>query len=69
MKPRTEPRRAGHLPEGKIAYADEIYAIPSGASDAVGSVPTNGWTFWLADTLDGLFTLAELRDQFLTRQE
>jgi hypothetical protein len=56
------------LPDGKIAYADEIYATPSGASDAAANASTNGWTFWLADTPDGLFTLAALRDQFLTRQ-
>jgi ABC-type transport system substrate-binding protein len=56
------------LPEGKIAYADEIYTTPSGASDAAGNASTNGWTFWLADTPDGLFTLAALRDQFLAHQ-
>jgi hypothetical protein len=57
------------LPDGKIAHADEIYATPSGASDAAGNASTNGWTFWLADTPDGLFTLAALREQFLAHQE
>jgi hypothetical protein len=56
------------LPDGKIAYADEIYTTPSGASDAAGNASTNGWTFWLADTPDGPFTLAALRDQFLAHQ-
>ena len=41
------------LPDGKIAYADEIYTTPSGASDAAGNASTNGWTFWLADTPTG----------------
>jgi len=57
------------LPDGKIAYADEIYATPSGASDAAGNASTNGWTFWLADTPDGLFTLASLRDKYLAHQD
>jgi hypothetical protein len=57
------------LTDGKIAYADDIYATPSGDSDAAGNASTNDWTFWLADTPDGLFTLAALREQFLTHQE
>ena len=55
------------LPDGKIASGDEIYATPSAASDAAGNTSTNGWTFWLADTTDGQFTLAALREQFLAR--
>jgi SpoVK/Ycf46/Vps4 family AAA+-type ATPase len=45
-------------PDIRQSYADEIYATPSGASDAAGNASTNGWTFWLADTPDGLFTRA-----------
>jgi hypothetical protein len=56
------------LPEGTIAYADEIYSTPSGASDAAAGGSTNGWIFWVADTPDGRFTLAALRDRFLSEQ-
>jgi hypothetical protein len=44
------------LPDGKIAYADEIYNTPSSASDAAAGGSTNGWTFWIADTPEGRFT-------------
>ena len=57
------------LPEGKIAYADEIYNTPSGAGDAAAGGSTNGWTFWIADTPDGRFTLAALREQLVARQQ
>jgi hypothetical protein len=56
------------LPEGKIAYADEIYSTPSGASDAAAGGSTNGWIFWTADTPEGRFTLAALRDRLLSEQ-
>jgi hypothetical protein len=55
------------LPDGKIAYADEIYNTPSGAGDAAAGGSTNGWTFWIADTPDGRFTLAALREQLVAR--
>lgn len=57
------------LPDGKIAYDDEVYDSPSGAGDAAAGVSTNGWTYWVADTPDGRFTLAALRDVFLNRQD
>jgi hypothetical protein len=57
------------LPDGKIAYGDEIYATPSAASGAASGGPTNGWTFWAADTPEGRFTLAALREEFLVRQQ
>lgn len=57
------------LPDGKIAYADEIYNTPSGASDAAAGGSTNGWTFWVADTPEGRFTLAALREQLTARQQ
>ncbi len=44
------------LPDGKIAYTDEIYDTPSGASDTAAGGSTNGWTYWIADTPDGRFT-------------
>jgi hypothetical protein len=57
------------LPDGKIAYADEIYGTPSAASGAASGVSTNGWTYWTADTPDGRFSLAAIRDEFLARQQ
>jgi hypothetical protein len=57
------------LPDGKIAYADEIHNTPSGAGDAAAGGSTNGWTFWIADTPDGQFTLAALREQLVARQQ
>lgn len=57
------------LPDGTVAYAGEIYATPSGASDAAAGGSTNGWAFWLADTPDGPFTLAALREQLTARQQ
>jgi hypothetical protein len=56
------------LPDGKIAYADEIYATPSAASDAAAGGSTNGWAFWMADTPDGRFTLAALRERLMAQQ-
>jgi hypothetical protein len=57
------------LPDGKIAYADEIYSTPSAASGAASGVSTNGWTYWTADTPDGRFSLAAIRDEFLARRQ
>jgi hypothetical protein len=57
------------LPDGKIAFAGEIYSTPSAASGAASGVSTNGWTFWTADTPEGRFTLAALREEFLARQQ
>lgn len=57
------------LTDGKIAYADEIYTTPSSAGETVVGGPTNGWTFWIADTPDGRFTLAALREQLMARQD
>jgi hypothetical protein len=57
------------LPDGKIAYADEIYSTPSDASGVASGVSTNGWTYWTADTSDGRFSLAAIRDEFLARRQ
>jgi len=51
------------LPDGQIAWDGEIYSTPSAASGAVAGGSTNGWTFWIAETTDGRFTLAALRDK------
>jgi hypothetical protein len=52
------------LPDGRIACGDEIYDTPSGAGSSVQGGAVNGWYFWAADTPDGQFTLAALRDRF-----
>jgi hypothetical protein len=57
------------LPYGKIAYGDEIFGTPSAAGCAATGGSTNGWTFWAADTPEGRFTLAALREELLTRQQ
>jgi hypothetical protein len=57
------------LPDGKIACADEIYRTPTAAGRAASGGSTNGWTFWVADTPDGRFTLAALREKLLVRQQ
>ena len=57
------------LPDGKIAYGDEVYQTPSAASDAAAGNSTNGWIFWAADTLDGRFTLSALRSILLDRRQ
>jgi hypothetical protein len=57
------------LPDGKIAYGDEIFSTPSAASGAAAGGSTNGWTFWAADTPEGRFTLAALREEFLARRQ
>jgi len=53
------------LPDGKIAYDDEVYDSPSAAAVAARNGSANGWTFWAADTPDGRFTLAALRDLYM----
>jgi hypothetical protein len=53
------------LPDGKIAYDDEVYDTPSAAALAARNSSANGWTFWAADMPDGRFTLAALRDLYL----
>lgn len=52
---------------GKIAYADEVYDSPS-AANAAANTSVNGWAFWLADTPEGQFTLATLRDRLAAGQ-
>ena len=56
------------LPDGRIAYGDEIYTTPSAASGAAAGGSTNGWAFWTADTPDGRFTLAALRERLVAQQ-
>ena len=56
------------LPDGRIACGDEIYSTLSGAGDAVAGVATDGWTFWIAETLDGAFTPAALCEVLRERE-
>ena len=56
------------LPDWRIAYGDEIYTTPSAASGAAAGGSTNGWAFWMADTPDGRFTLAALRERLVAQQ-
>jgi hypothetical protein len=53
------------LPNGHLAFNDEVFGSPSAVSDHVTGRSTNGWTFWTAETSDGAFTLAALRDTLL----
>ena len=56
------------LPDGKIAYDDEVYDTPSAAAVAARNASANGWKFWAADTPDGRFTLAALRDLYIEQR-
>jgi hypothetical protein len=55
------------LPDGRIACGDEVYEAPSAAASGATGASQNGWTFWLAETDEGDFTLAALREMFLER--
>jgi hypothetical protein len=46
------------LPDGKIAYDDEVYDTPSAAAWNARNGHANGWTFWAADTPDGRFEVS-----------
>jgi hypothetical protein len=56
------------LPDGKIAYDDEVYDTPSAAAMAARNGSANGWRFWAADTPDGRFPLAALRDLYMEQR-
>jgi hypothetical protein len=62
---RTDDTEATVLPDGGIEFDGTAYDSPSGASDVAHGGSTNGWTYWLADTPDGLRPLAALRDDLL----
>ncbi|WP_239313108.1 MULTISPECIES: DUF262 domain-containing protein [unclassified Frankia] len=47
--------------DGNIVVDDERYDSPSGAAKAATGLGLNGWVYWVADTAQGEFTLAELR--------
>ena len=52
------------LPDGRLACGDEIYSGPEDAAAALAGETRDGWSFWLADTPDGAFTLAALREAY-----
>lgn len=47
--------------DGSITVDDVTYDSPSGAGRAVAGYAVNGWTFWLADTPNGLRRLNHIR--------
>lgn len=47
--------------DGTITVDEVTYDSPSGAGRAVTGYAVNGWTFWLADTPDGLRRLDRIR--------
>ena len=55
------------LPDGKIALNDEIFTSLSGAGGSVVEGGVNGWVYWAAETSDGRFTMAALRELYLER--
>lgn len=55
------------LPDGKIALDDEVFSSLSGAAYSATGIETNGWFYWAADTPDGRFTMAALRELFAER--
>jgi hypothetical protein len=59
---RIDDVEATVLADGRIEFDGTAYDSPSGASDAAYGGSTNGWTYWLADTPDGLCPLAAIRD-------
>lgn len=55
--------------DGRIEIDGEVYDTPSSAGHAVKGSAVNGWTFWLADTPTGQYSLAKLRDMLLVDNE
>jgi len=55
------------LPDGKIALNDEIFTSLSGAGGSIVEGGVNGWVYWAAETPDGRFTMAVLRELYTER--
>jgi hypothetical protein len=55
------------LEDGQVEYEDEVYASPSGAAGVARGGPTNGWTFWSADTPSGMRALRDLRGELASQ--
>lgn len=50
--------------DGQIVLDGTPHSTPSGAARAAYGGPVNGWTFWQADTSDGLRRLDTLREMY-----
>ncbi|MFN8075141.1 MAG: DUF262 domain-containing protein [Kineosporiaceae bacterium] len=57
--------KATVLPDGKLVVNDEVVSSLSAAAETVLGMSVNGWTYWVADTPDGAFSLSALRDAYL----
>ena len=57
------------LPDGKIALNGEVYTSLSGAAFSIVDTAVNGWVFWSANTPDGQFTMAALRELYAERNQ
>lgn len=62
------PATATVLPDGRIEFEGRAYSTPSAAGKAVRKgKETNGWSFWGAETPEGLLRLSELRTRCAER--
>ena len=65
-------RGAAPSDAARAAMTGPVALVPAQAGTdggaAAGSA-TNGWTYWAADTPDGRFTLAALRDEYLAQRQ
>lgn len=53
------------LPDGRTQLDGDTFDSPSCAAHAARRMATNGWTFWVADTVEGPRRLSDLRDEVL----
>jgi hypothetical protein len=50
--------------QGRIVFDQVTYDSPSAAAVAATGTSTNGWTFWLADTIQGQRRLESIRSEY-----
>jgi hypothetical protein len=65
----TDDAEAVVLDDGRIEFDGLWYESPTGAAEAARGAPVNGWSYWLADTKNGLQTLRALRDELLKSED